>query len=129
MALTILLSVLGNEFNVYASYVSDEAYAELYSKIFNNSIENNDIHYSFSNGVLTVTGTGYANEEYKDVCGKSDIKEVVIEPGVVGICNFAFEDCSKLSKVTIPESVVEMGFGAFGGTRLKEINIPSTVKK
>ena len=62
-------------------------------------------------------------------------KEVVIPSEYDGIPvkmidNCAFENCTEIEKVTVPEGVEYMGNFAFGGcTALKEIVIPSTVKK
>ena len=50
--------------------------------------------------------------EYKGSCPAS----VEIKEGTVGIADFAFFDCSELEEVSIPDSVISIGVGAFDGT-------------
>ena len=124
IAVTLLLSCALGNWTVMAAENEEKN-----PTIFQNSIKNNDIHYSFSNGVLTVSGTGYADTKYEEICKESDIKEVVIKSGVVGISDYAFSECNNLSKITIPKSVTQIGLWAFVSTDLTEVTIPSTVKK
>ena len=71
-----------------------------------------------STGTLTVSGEGeitytsYALNEFKD-----SIKSVVIENGVTGIGEYAFDECINLSSVTIPDSVTSIGMCAFHSTK------------
>ncbi len=56
-------------------------------------------------------------------------REVIVPEGFLKISNEAFND-RKLEKVTLPESVIEIGIGAFYECiNLSEINIPSGLKK
>ncbi len=50
--------------------------------------------------------------EYKGSCPAS----VEIKEGTVGIAAYAFFDCSELEEVSIPDSVISIGVGAFDGT-------------
>lgn len=50
--------------------------------------------------------------EYKGSCPAS----VEIKEGTVGIAAYAFFDCSELEEVSIPDSVISIGAGAFDGT-------------
>ena len=65
--------------------------------------------------------------------GTLTAKEVVIPAEYEGIPvkaidNCAFENCTEITKVTIPESVVYIGTFAFGGcTALQEIAVPTSV--
>ena len=45
----------------------------------------------------------------------SDIKSVVISDGIESIDWFAFSYCEDLSSITIPDSVKQIGYGAFDG--------------
>lgn len=79
-------------------------------------------------GVLTISGTGGMKDCYP--CGPwgTEVKEVVIEKGVTSIGDFAFEDCSSLSSISIPESVTSIGNDAFSGcSSLSSISIPNGV--
>jgi len=85
--------------------------------------------------VLTVSGTG-AMADYSASAGgrapwfeKRDlIQQVVIEPGITSVGDYAFFDCSNLTDVTISESVTTIGDSAFRYTDgLTEIELPAGV--
>lgn len=69
------------------------------------------------NGTLTITGNGSIDFGAFRGFGKEDdervIKKVVISSGMVGIGNYAFEDCNDLKSVEIPDSVTSIGSAAF----------------
>ena len=69
------------------------------------------------NGTLTITGNGSIDFGAFRGFGKEDdkrvIKKVVILSGMIGIGNFAFENCSDLKSVEIPASVTSIGSAAF----------------
>lgn len=69
------------------------------------------------NGTLTITGNGSIDFGAFRGFGKEDdkrvIKKVVISSGMIGIGNFAFENCSDLKSVEIPASVISIGSAAF----------------
>lgn len=69
------------------------------------------------NGTLTITGNGSIDFGAFWGFGKEDdkrvIKKVVISSGMIGIGNFAFENCSDLKSVEIPASVTSIGSAAF----------------
>lgn len=106
------------------SVKGDEPYVP---SIFSEDIKNNDIKYTFINGTLTAEGKGYADASY--TCKKKEIKNIVIKDGVKGISDYAFSDCANIKSISIPSSVLEIGFYAFGGAKLPTITIPSTTKK
>jgi len=72
---------------------------------------------TFSNGTLTITGTG----EMQDfdpatrpwVGVKDNITNVIINNNVTTIGNGAFENCNNLASVTIPNSITRIGEHAF----------------
>lgn len=95
-----------------------------------------NLKWSFSNGTLTVSGTG-AMYNYGDGSGRirpwssqmDSIEKVVIGSGVTSIGNYAFEECHGINSVTIGKDVKSIGEGAFstlyGGP--ESITIPVSV--
>ena len=89
-----------------------------------------NLTWTYTDGVLTITGDGemysYSNNApwgtYRD-----DIKTVRIQEGVTSIGDDAFLFCSKLTDVTIPESVTKIGTLAFASTALTDMEIPDSV--
>jgi hypothetical protein len=88
--------------------------------------------WSFSNGTLTISGTG-AMPNYGRVSSQpwfdyaSEITSVKIEKGVTSIGNYAFT-LTTLAQITIPNSVEVIGNDAFSYTDLTQITIPNSVK-
>ena len=75
-----------------------------------------DCTVTFSDGVMTVSGTGAMAdyEEYNNTPWSSyDVKTIVIESGVTSIGVKALSSCSKLESVSIPASVTSIGNYAF----------------
>ena len=92
------------------------------------------ISWKINDGVLTISGTGdmpdyHGNREapWKN----SGFSKVVIEEGVtsIGANAFGFGAC-KLTSITIPNSVTNIGDNAFDNCyKLTDITIPSSVTK
>ncbi len=108
--LTILISIL------YSDYCGYNAIWELYS-----------------NGLLKIKGSGDIDDcSYRGGAPwnqyKSLVKEVVVEEGITSIGDYAFYNCTNLSKATIAEGVTSIGNSAFYGcSSLSEIIIPESV--
>lgn len=69
--------------------------------------------------------TGISDAAFK---GRSEIKSVVISPGITSIGNQAFSSCTSLEDVSISNSVTTIGSSAFAScTSLKKVIIPSSV--
>lgn len=95
------------------------------------------LKWSFSNGTLTITGTG-AMYDYdwenpspwaKDAFILKKMKTAVIESGVTSIGNCAFMDCSELEKITFPDTLTTVGERAFEYcTDLEEAVFPGCKK-
>ncbi len=94
-----------------------------------------NVTYSFdpNTGIMTISGSGRMDDcEYlvRPWLGfKQQIGEVVIEDGVTYIGAKSFETCYSVAKVTIPNSVTEIGTMAFDSTQIKELVLPDSVKK
>ena len=80
-------------------------------------------------GVLTITGKGaMQNLDAPWGEGNADIKEVVIKSGVTTVGEYMFASCPNIGKVTLPDTITTICDGAFEGSGVTTINIPSSVK-
>ncbi len=86
-----------------------------------------------NDGILTISGTGEMDDyvstysvpwyDYKD-----NIKECVIEEGIINIGSYIFNGFDKLERVSIPDSVTKIGNHIFSScTALKSVEIPDNV--
>ena len=67
---------------------------------------------------LTISGSGAMYNYYYDspwYSFRKKLKTAVIEEGVTSIGNYAFDNCTGLTSVTIPNSVTSIGNYAFSG--------------
>ncbi len=93
-----------------------------------------NVYWSLADGTLTIWGSGgmygYNGNEQQPWYGViPTIKSVVIQTGVTGIGQRAFESCSKLKNVSIPESVRSIGMSAFSHClALETITLPGGVR-
>jgi hypothetical protein len=84
-------------------------------------------------GTLRISGTGnipdFARFWSTDIAPWCylEFTSVVIETGITGIGEYAFDCCSALSTITIPNSVTGIGKGAFIGNGLTSVTIPNSV--
>lgn len=76
-----------------------------------------------SNGVKNYTVIGIGYEAFKN----SSLSAIVIPESVTYIGNYAFEGCSGLTSVDIPDGVTIVGISAFAGTGLTSVTIPENV--
>ena len=88
----------------------------------------------FEDGILIISGTGaMADWEYSEPAPWSDyrpeIKTVVINPGITVIGRCAFDRCTNLTNVTIPDSVTCIKFWAFHACGFTDITIPEGVER
>lgn len=85
--------------------------------------------------VLSIRGVSPENNEYAIESGAfegTNVKTVVIPNSVIAISYLAFKDCKELTSVTFADdsALTQIGGSAFEGcTSLKEITLPNTVKK
>lgn len=89
--------------------------------------------WTFSNGTLTVSGTGemYSRNSNYIVPWtdfKDEITSVVIGSGVTSIGGLAFDSCKSLTSVKLPDTLKSIGTYSFSScTSLKSITIPDGV--
>lgn len=89
------------------------------------------VTWKYSNGKLTITGTG----KMKDMPSGApwygycyEIEEVEVGEGVTNIGEAAFYDCYYLTKVTLPSTITSIGTGAFAGCYdLEELKLPGKI--
>lgn len=97
-----------------------------------------DLRYSFSNGVLTISGTGemwdfrnepglydYHESPWED--WKLEIEQIVFQPGITYIGADAFCECENLEKVTFADTVTKIG--SFSFMRCKKLENFTLPKK
>lgn len=97
---------------------------ELYhAKYINIPIKGGKI--SLKNGVMNITGKG----EIPISVGNAYVKEINIGKGITTLPMWAFSGSVNLKKLKISKTVEEINANAFSKTGLKEINIPSGVKR
>ena len=85
-------------------------------------------------GKLIVSGTGemwdFAAPDFYPPWDLYDmsVKEIVVQEGVTGIGNAAFQNCENLRKLSLPTSLTRIGFAGFAGCRfLPALTIPEAV--
>ena len=94
-----------------------------------------NVTYSFdeSTGVLTISGTGDMKQWPEDDppwYGDTRIKTLIIDEGVTSIGDRAFQGCSNLSNVQLPNSLALINDSAFYGcSSLTSVTIPDGVKR
>ncbi|MBQ6558988.1 MAG: leucine-rich repeat domain-containing protein [Clostridia bacterium] len=76
-----------------------------------------NISWSFDkSGTLTISGKGKINDSPWRFLGLP-VKKVIIKEGVTNVPVCCFYDCDDLSSITLPNSVVSIGFEAFADTK------------
>ena len=90
------------------------------------------VKWYYEDGLLTIKGAGYVYGGSPNVPWdkyRSRITEIVISPGITGLANNLFSNCTQLTKVTLPDGLTEIGIGCFSGcSSLTDINFPDSLK-
>lgn len=93
-----------------------------------------NLTWDFKDGVLKISGTGEIPDlflekiqDQNSEISAGTVKEIVIEKGITKIGNSAFEDCYWLEQVTFPDGIKTIGNEAFCRDGLKKIEIPESV--
>ena len=76
-----------------------------------------NLTYSYSNGVLTISGTGKMSDSiypnYSPFDNNKNIKSVIINEGVTSICTRAFYGCENLTNISLPSTIEQIDGQAF----------------
>ena len=87
-------------------------------------------------GAMAFSGTAIAEAVIdKDVtygngvfAGCANLKNVVVEEGVTALNAFTFENCTALEKVSLPSTLVTVGWGAFKNAKACFVSVPASVQ-
>lgn len=105
----------------YLDYTYSAATDSYSIKCNDKTISSVDIPSSYKGKAVT----GLASSAFN---GCSNLTEVQIPEGITSIMSYAFGSCSSLTKVIIPDSVTNIGSYAFGScSNLTKVSIPSSV--
>ena len=74
---------------------------------------------------VTISADVIGNHAFYEMAG---LNEVSILNGTKQIDNGAFQDCTRLTKLTVADSVTKIGSFAFGNTGIRRVKIPSRLK-
>ena len=120
---------------VYANRKPAAGSAEAPREIIGSGSCGYDVRYTLdTEGTLTISGKGPMTDDrlffsqQSPFIGNKSIKKAVIIQGVTSISNRAFEGCTGLTGITIPDSVTSIGTHAFKGcTGLTSVIMPGNV--
>ena len=111
--------------------------ASLAAQVNGNCGENINWIFDDATGTLKISGSGtidlYTLDDEGEIQGENpfeafygEIKTVEIEEGVTGIGSYVFANCPKVTEFVLPESIVDIGDGAFENCdSLKVIHLPA----
>lgn len=100
---------------------------------FSYTYQGKDLYYTIRNGYAYVTyQSATTSQNYPNLSGTLSIPSTVVNGGttytVKGISDYAFNGCSGITEVTLPNTVTRIGEQAFGlCTGLTSFTIPSNV--
>lgn len=120
-------------FHVHQNWGGMYADCGLYTSLSNIGISNkcgDNLSWDFDNesGTLTISGTGDMYDKMIWAGFHSQIKQVIIQPGVTSIGEETFSNCQRLTSISISESVNSIGKKCFHNcTNLSAITIPNGV--
>ena len=93
-----------------------------------------NLYWAYSNGTLTITGSGamYDGNDLLTYHQQSwfpdEVTRVNLPNGMTHIGATAFADCSNLTSISIPSSVVSIGKAAFAWSGLQTLTLPEGVQ-
>ena len=91
-----------------------------------------DLSWTFADGILTISGNGTMIDYcYGDIPWyefRDQITGVVVEEGITRLCKYAFQNCTALTDVSLPNSLQSFGSMLFYNcTALTSIDLPDSI--
>ena len=125
---TVTLTMESGDLNIQRVRVTLEEYDPAY---YGSCGENLTWWYRPAQGILRIKGTGAMNnfttQNAPWYAYSASITSVELPDGLSNISDYAFQNCSTLSAITIPTTVTSLGTAAFESCGLTEVTIPSGV--
>lgn len=86
-------------------------------------VENTDTLYVYANGVIESSAFTSFSDQFPD------ITKIIIEDGITEIEMYAFDFCTNVTSIELPDSLVTIGQSAFYDNNCQYITIPSSVTR
>ncbi len=88
-------------------------------------------------GFLNIRGTGDmpVPEDVTDTKNapwsvyNAEVERVVVEEGITSVSNWAFAYFDKISEISLPEGLREIGMTAFAGSQIKKLKLPESITR
>ena len=94
------------------------------------NVKAEDVNYSFVGGVVTIAGSGVADNNSLWQEQKSAVTKVIVGEGITEIGGDMFDGCENLASVELADSIVDIGGDAFQGCKaLTSVELPSSLEK
>lgn len=91
-------------------------------------VDANGLKWEVTDGVLRISGNGVIEQNpsfTNDDNLRKSITSIIIEEDITGIGRMAFREYHNLKEISIPESVREIGQGAFASCGLTSVTLPN----
>lgn len=83
-----------------------------------------------ANAIEDEYGVSYSPDGKRLLKGNDELETYQVRPGTKVICDWAFDWCTSLQRITLPASVTSIGFEAFKECKsLREITLPKSLRR